>query len=734
MDNSDKPKTTVTVASQVKFSELCGLLEKIQNTQGNEKKKKVLQDFVLKWRSCHQELHKINPDNIDSFYPAMRLLLPQLERERVAYGIKEHTFAKLLIELLCLGKDSPDSQRLLFYKAPKTAQAHAGDFASVAYFVLKNRCPNKGCLSISEVNQDLDAIAVGNAAKAKETVRKHLMHLLTSLNPIEIKWLIRMIMKELKIGLSQTSILNVYHPDAEELYNVNNSLEKVCLQLRDVKTRAYEIGIEVFSPFTPMLGERASPEKVEKLMENKPYLIETKYDGERVLLHKDGNEYKYFSRSGMEYTQVFGSNPFEGTLTPYICNSFKTNVKKCILDGEMLGYHSATKTFGTKGEQFDIKSKDVLERTGYQSCVQVFDVLLLNDKILTNTPLKERLSLLDEVFTPVKGRIMKSVYKEAHTNQDCADALNEAIDNKEEGIMVKLADSVYKPNTRKGGWFKIKPEYIGGLMDELDLLVVGGYFGVGERGGMVSHFLCAVAEPAADEEMPAVFHSFCKVGSGYTKKQLKDFNEQLSSHWQVYNKFKPPKHLELASGFKEKPDLWVPPEKSKILQIKASEIIESDRFKTGCTLRFPRVEVIRDDKPWYQCMTKVELEDLRQKSGGKLTGGKFDMANVDESEPSKKKRKVVSHIVRPTILPQFKGADLSKVKQKSQVLSGKEFCVIDGPHSFSKQELEKSIVQLGGAVVQNPDTTTLCVIADKVAIKVKNLIKTNKYDIVKACC
>ena len=36
------------------------------------------------------------------------------------------------------------------------------------------------------------------------------------------------------------------------------------------------------------------------------------------------------------------------------------------------------------------------------------------------------------------------------SSQECADALNEAIDNKEEGIMVKLADSVYKPNTRKG--------------------------------------------------------------------------------------------------------------------------------------------------------------------------------------------------------------------------------------------------------------------------------------------
>lgn len=31
-------------------------------------------------------------------------------------------------------------------------------------------------------------------------------------------------------------------------------------------------------------------------MEGRPYLIETKFDGERVLLHKDGEEYKYFSR------------------------------------------------------------------------------------------------------------------------------------------------------------------------------------------------------------------------------------------------------------------------------------------------------------------------------------------------------------------------------------------------------------------------------------------------------
>jgi DNA ligase-4 len=46
--------------------------------------------------------------------------------------------------------------------------------------------------------------------------------------------------------------------------------------------------------------------------------------------------------------------------------------------------------------------------------------------------------------------------------------------------------------------------------------------------------------------------------------------------------------------------------------VKAAEIVDSDQYRTGCTLRFPRVEKIRDDKPWYDCMSVVELDDLRQ--------------------------------------------------------------------------------------------------------------------------
>lgn len=717
----------VTVASKVHFAELCGLLEKISKTQGNDKKKRTLKDFIDQWRQSHKALHGEKKDTIDSFYPAMRLLLPHLEKERVAYGIKENTLAKLLIEVLCLGKDSPDALRLLHYKAPKTARADAGDFASVAYFVLQNRCPTRGTLTIHEVNDCLNGIAENNAAKKKDMVRKHILRLLTNLSAVELKWLTRMIVKELKVGLSQASVLSVYHPDAEEFYNVNNNLEKVCRLMRDLSVRIHEIGVTVFSPFSPMLGERASPDKVEKLMDGKPYYLETKYDGERMLLHKSEDEYKYFSRSGNEYTDIFGSNSFDGSLTPYIHNIFKPDVKTCILDGEMLLYHPESKTFATKAMNTDVKKE---RQDGFQPCLHVFDILLCNDKVLTNLPLKERLTYIEKVFTSCEGRMIVSQHREARTNQDCADALNEAIDGREEGIMVKNPDSVYRPNTRKGGWFKIKPEYVGGLMDELDVLVVGGYFGVGSRAGMMSHFMCAVAIPPEEGTEPKLFYSFCKIGTGYSKKELQDFNQKLVDHWKPFDKKNPPTSIELAPGFKEKPDAWIEPSRSAIVQIKAAEIIDSDKFRTGFTLRFPRVEKFRDDKKWYDCMTLPEVEELKKKSGGKLAGGYIELD--EEEEPAKKKRKVIVRAVRPTLASQFKAADLSDVKQTSKMLEGKEICVINGPSSCPKQELEKKIVECGGKIVQNPGNETYCVLVEKIVYRVKSMMNANNYDIVKA--
>lgn len=80
---------------------------------------------------------------------------------------------------------------------------------------------------IQEVNNCLDGIVINNVVKKKDFVCKNILKFLINMFVIELKWLIWMIVKELKVGLSQMFVFSVYYFDVEEFYNVNNNLEKV---------------------------------------------------------------------------------------------------------------------------------------------------------------------------------------------------------------------------------------------------------------------------------------------------------------------------------------------------------------------------------------------------------------------------------------------------------------------------------------------------------------------------
>ncbi|XP_061693076.1 DNA ligase 4 [Syngnathoides biaculeatus] len=720
----DVPDRPPNVAAQVPFLHLCNTLEKIQKLKLRPEKSKTLGDFIESWRTFHHALHKDGPKTTDSFYPAMRLIVPSFERERLAYGIKESMLAKLYIDVLCLPKNGPEANKLLNYRTPTTSPGESGDFAGMAYFVLKKRCSSQGKLTIKEVNDFLDSVATNNASKKKDLVKTSLLHLITQSSALEQKWLIRMILKDMKLGISKETVLQVFHPDAGELYNVTTDLDKVCQQLHSPSVSLSEVSIRLFSAFKPMLAAVANIRNVEKQMGNSSFYIETKLDGERIQLHKDGDVYKYYSRNAFDYTQQFGGSPLEGSLTPYIHNAFQNHVFNCILDGEMMAYNPSAKTFMQKGSKFDIKR--LMEDSELQTCFCVFDVLLVNSQKLSKETLKKRYEVLQTIFTPVNGRIQMVLKTEARTMQDVVDSLNDAIDNREEGIMVKDPLSIYKPDKRGEGWLKIKPEYVDGLMDELDVLIVGGYWGKGRRSGMMSHFLCAVAEAPKPGEKPSVFHTLCRIGSGYTMKELYDLGLKLSKHWKVYRKNDPPANILCTT---EKPEVYIEPCNSVILQVKAAEIVGSDMYKTNCTLRFPRIEKIRDDKEWHQCITLAELEEFRSKASGKLASRhlRIDAANEPQRKRQKlpvKSKKVVS------IIDHSKPQDLSGVTKETDMFEDVEFCILNGTEDHPKAELEKGVAKSGGIVVQNPGRDTYCVIAGLENIRVKNVISSNQHDVV----
>ena len=98
-----------------------------------------------------------------------------------------------------------------------------------------------------------------------------------------------------------------------------------------------------------MSGERTRADKIEQLIRKKStnptaalaeFYIETKYDGDRFQLHRDKDQFMYFSRNGHDYTSVFGPDANNiGTLTPYIANTFKIDCEKCII-GKLFNFEN----------------------------------------------------------------------------------------------------------------------------------------------------------------------------------------------------------------------------------------------------------------------------------------------------------------------------------------------------------------------------------------------------------
>lgn len=160
---------------------------------------------------------------------------------------------------------------------------------------------------------------------------------------LENKWIVRIINKNLKIGMSESSVLPAYHQDALELFNVCSDLRKTVLDCADPTVRISTSSVTLNHPFKPMLSKRLHTAKeILDGMGGEPFWIEEKLDGERIQVHKDGENYRYWSRNSTEFTHLYGATPREGSLTPFIHPLINSKAQSLILDGEMVEYDPAT--------------------------------------------------------------------------------------------------------------------------------------------------------------------------------------------------------------------------------------------------------------------------------------------------------------------------------------------------------------------------------------------------------
>lgn len=178
------------------------------------------------------------------------------------------------------------------------------------------------------------------------------MHMLDGMSALDRKWLTRILLKKLALGVGEQRVLETYNPNAFKLYNQCSVLSRVCEVIdSNLPLDQLQFGIiELFKPIRPMLCERGYLSKISQLFSKDNYYLETKMDGERCQAHINGTEFKYFSRNCKEITKTFGATSNTGLYSPFLYKQLNESVKSAILDGEMMVWDNIDGVFSKKGK------------------------------------------------------------------------------------------------------------------------------------------------------------------------------------------------------------------------------------------------------------------------------------------------------------------------------------------------------------------------------------------------
>jgi bifunctional non-homologous end joining protein LigD len=138
---------------------------------------------------------------------------------------------------------------------------------------------------------------------------------------------------------------------------------------------------------------------------------------------------------------------------------------EAVVDGEIVAMHQGRPSFERLQSRINLRNeRDIAQ--AMKSCpvtFVAFDLLYLDGRNLSDTPLIERKALLDELFVPA-GFVQVSPVIENEGK-----LLFAAAEAKElEGIVAKRANSPYRPGKRSKDWLKIKTTHTADL-------VVGGW-------------------------------------------------------------------------------------------------------------------------------------------------------------------------------------------------------------------------------------------------------------------
>ncbi|XP_027715071.1 DNA ligase 1 isoform X2 [Vombatus ursinus] len=361
-------------------------------------------------------------------------------------------------------------------------------------------------------------------------------------------------------------------------------------------------------PLKPMLAHPTRGiGEVLKRFEESAFTCEYKYDGQRAQIHVLANgDVKIFSRNQEDNT---GRYP---DVISRIPKMKRPSVVSCILDSEAVAWDRVKKQIQPFQVLSTRKRKEVEEaEIQVQVCLYAFDLIYLNGQSLVREPLSRRRQLLRENFVETEGEFVFATSLDTEDTEQIADFLEQSVKDSCEGLMVKTLDTnaTYEIAKRSHNWLKLKKDYLEGVGDTLDLVVIGAYLGRGKRAGRYGGFLLAAFDEDSEE-----FQAICKLGTGFS-------DEELEEHYQSLQALviPAPRSYVRAEGAVP-PDHWLEP--TTVWEVKCADLsvspiysaarglVESDK---GISLRFPRFVQVRKDKKPEEATSSAQVAYLYKK-------------------------------------------------------------------------------------------------------------------------
>jgi|TARA_B100000315_G_scaffold259722_1_gene316872 DNA ligase-1 len=554
----------------MQYKKLAEFYEEASSTTKRLEKIEILSKF----------LKTIKESDKDILYLLLGDIYPEYDERRI--GISN----QLAIKAISKATGTEEKQVIMEWKS-------LGDLGKVAEKLKKQKKQSTLHSQILTTEKVLTNLRKLPELVGKGTVSKKLAlitELLTSASPLESLYLIRTLIGDLRIGIKESTIKEsmssaFFDRSKETSKKIQDAIDKsndIALVFEIAKKgklkNLEKVLLEVGKPIKAMLAQKAKTIADGFKALGKPCVIEYKYDGFRMIIHKKGENIILFTRSLENVTKQF----------PEVVDYIKKYVKgkSFILDSEAVGYDKKTheyKPFQSISQR--IRRKYDIEKLQKELPIEinVFDILYYNGKSLLHETFEKRTALIKKNLRNQKYKIIHAKQIITGNEKKAEKFYKNALKDNQEGIMMKNLEAMYNPGSRVGHMLKVKPEE-----RDIDLVIVGAEYGTGKRSGWMSSFILACKDGKK-------FLEVGKMGTGIKEKE-----EQGTTFEELTKKLTPLILKEKGKTVQVKPKI--------IVSVIYQEIQKSPNYNSGWALRFPRFTALRPDKPISEITSLKEIE------------------------------------------------------------------------------------------------------------------------------